>query len=168
MTILPSPSALRIVGTISERPISLLRVTPEGNPCDAHLVRDLFGSQSNTVTSAFMRANSDASNTAHVDFPTPPLGLAMTMTGIARSCQFCVTGIISITGKNSNTEIYSITGFVSHTGFLSHGLPRFSNHFRQNPTKARSALRGGSTHQLRHSCSRRRTSHPGAAWRASS
>ena len=26
----------------------------------------------------------------------------------------------------------------------------------------------GSTHQLRHSCSRKRTSHPGAAWRASS
>jgi hypothetical protein len=29
-----------------------------------------------------MRANSDARRTAHVDFPTPPLGLANTITGI--------------------------------------------------------------------------------------
>jgi hypothetical protein len=35
-----------------------------------------------------MRANSDAKMTEHVDFPTPPLGLAMTMTGTARYSPF--------------------------------------------------------------------------------
>jgi hypothetical protein len=64
-----------------------------------------------------MRANSDAKSTAHVDLPTPPLGLAMTMTGIARSCQFVVTGFISHTDNKSNTEIKSVTGFISVTGF---------------------------------------------------
>jgi hypothetical protein len=64
-----------------------------------------------------MRANSDARRTAHVDFPTPPLGLAITMTGIARSCHFVVTGFISYTGIKSNTGNYSVTGFISVTGF---------------------------------------------------
>jgi hypothetical protein len=64
-----------------------------------------------------MRANSDARRTAHVDFPTPPLGLAITMTGIARSCRFVVTGFIPHTGIKSNTGIKSCTGFISVTGF---------------------------------------------------
>jgi hypothetical protein len=64
-----------------------------------------------------MRANSDARRTAHVDFPTPPLGLAITMTGIARSCHLVVTGFISHTRNESNTGIKPITGFISITGF---------------------------------------------------
>jgi hypothetical protein len=64
-----------------------------------------------------MRANSDARRTAHVDFPTPPLGLAITMTGIARSWHLVVTGFISHTGIKSNTGIILLTGFISVTGF---------------------------------------------------
>jgi hypothetical protein len=49
----------------------------------AHSESGLFGSASTMVTPAPKPASSVASNTAAVDLPTPPFGLANTMVGMS-------------------------------------------------------------------------------------
>ena len=76
---------------------------------EAQRVSERFGSQSRTVTSAFIRANSVAKSTAQVDFPTP-LGTSH------HNYRHQFLQINTITGIEWHTGIVSVTRNISITG----------------------------------------------------